>query len=249
MAKLRALLRRLGRSNTLIITWKETTTYFTSPMAYIIAGVFVALTGYFFVQSVGVPFPEASNRGWIQGTTLVFILWSPAMTMRLLAEEQKLGTLELLMTSPVRDYEIVMGKYLATLIILLATLLLTLYYGLLVSWFGDPDIGPFLSSYLGLILYGAATLAIGLLASSLTSNQVVAAVLGFGTLLLLTLVGQATSVTSGTTAVVLEQISLTGHFTDFTRGIIDTHNIVYFLSAIAIFLFLTVRNVESRRWR
>ena len=235
--------------NTLTITWKETTTYFASPMAYIIGGVFLALTGYFFVQSVGVPFAEASNRGWMQNTALIFILWSPSMTMRLLAEEQKLGTLELLMTSPVRDYEIVMGKYLATLIILLVTIAFTLYYGLLLSWFGDPDTGPFLTGYLGLILYGATTLAIGLLTSSLTSNQVVAAVLGFGTLLIMTLIGQATSVTSGTTAVILEQLSLTGHFTDFARGIIDTNNIVYFLSVTAVFLFLTVRNVESRRWR
>ena len=90
---------------------------------------------------------------------------------------------------------------------------------------------------------------IGLLASSLTSNQVVAAIVGFGTLLILTLIGQATSVTSGTTAVILEQLSLTGHFTDFARGIIDTNNIVYFISVTAVFLFLTVRNVESRRWR
>ena len=235
--------------NILTITSKETITYFTSPMAYIIAGVFLALTGYFFVQNIGVPFAEATNRGWIQDASFVFILWSPAMTMRLLAEEQKLGTLELLMTSPIRDYEIVLGKYIATVIILLVTLVLTLFYGLLLVWFGDPDLGPFLSGYLGLILYGATTLAIGILASSLTSNQVVAAVVGFGSLLLLTLIAQAANVTSGSTAVFLEQISLSGHFDDFTRGIIDTNNIIYYLSATAVFLFLTVRNLESRRWR
>ena len=171
------------------------------------------------------------------------------MTMRLLAEEQKLGTLELLMTSPIRDYEIVLGKYISTVIILLATLVLTLFYGLILVWFGDPDLGPFLSGYLGLILYGATTLAIGILASSLTSNQVVAAVVGFGSLLLLTLIAQAANVTSGPTAVVLEQLSLSGHFDDFTRGIIDTNNIIYYVSATAVFLFLTVRNLESRRWR
>jgi ABC-2 type transport system permease protein len=235
--------------NILTITWKETKTYFTSPMAYIIGAVFLALTGYFFVQSIGVLFPEASNRGWILQTSFVFIFWSPAITMRLLAEEQKLGTLELLMTSPVRDHEIVLGKYLSTLIILLATLALTLYYGLLLSWFGEPDAGPFLTGYLGLILYGATTLAIGLLASSLTSNQVVAAVVGFGVLLLLTLINQAANVTSGATAVVLEQLSLAGHFSDFTRGVLDSHNIIYYVMAIITFLFVTVRNVESRRWR
>lgn len=231
------------------IAWKETKTYFTSPMAYVIAAVFLALTGYFFVESISLPFAEASNRGWMQQSTFIFILWSPVLTMRLLAEEQKLGTLELLMTSPVRDYEIVLGKYLATLITLLAALALTLFYGLLLSWFGDPDVGPFLTGYLGLILYGATTLAIGLLASSLASNQVVAAVLGFGVLLLMTLFQQGANVTSGRTALVLEQLSLSGHFADFTRGIIEPSNILYYLTAIAIFLFLTILNLQSRRWR
>ena len=236
-------------SNTLTIAWKEIKTYFSTPMAYVIATVFLAITGYLFVRSVSVPFAEATIRGWILDASFLFVLWSPVLTMRLLAEEQKLGTLELLMTSPVRDYEIVLGKYLATLAILLTTMALTLYYALLLFWFGNPDVGPLLSGYLGFILYGAATLAIGLLASSLTSNQVVAAVVAFGILLLLTLLEQAADVTSGRTAVVLEQLSLTGHLGDFARGIIDTNNIVYYVSTIAVFLFLTVRNLESRRWR
>ena len=236
-------------SNTLTIAWKEIKTYFSTPMAYVIATVFLAITGYLFVRSVSVPFAEATIRGWILDASFLFVLWSPVLTMRLLAEEQKLGTLELLMTSPVRDYEIVLGKYLATLAILLTTMALTLYYALLLFWFGNPDVGPLLSGYLGFILYGAATLAIGLLASSLTSNQVVAAVVAFGILLLLTLLEQAADVTSGRTAVVLEQLSLTGHLGDFARGIIDTNNIVYYVSTIVVFLFLTVRNLESRRWR
>ena len=235
--------------NTLIIAWKETRTYFGSPMAYIMAGVFLALTGYFFVDSISIPFPEATNRLWIFRSSTIFILWSPLLTMRLLAEEQKLGTLELLMTSPLRDYEIVLGKYLATLGILLAAIALTLFYGLLLTWFGDPDTGPFFTAYLGLILYGATTLALGLLASSLSGNQMVAAVIGFGALLLLNLIEQAADVTSGRTAVVLEEISLTGHFGDFTRGIIDTNNIIYYLTVIGLLLFLTVRSIESRRWR
>ena len=125
----------------------------------------------------------------------------------------------------------------------------TLYYTLLLFWFGNPDIGPLLTGYLGVMLYGSATLAIGLLASSLTSNQIVAAVVAFGILLILTLLEQAADVTSGQVAVVLEHLSLTGHFQDFARGIIDTKNVVYYVSCIVLFLFLATRNLESRRWR
>ncbi len=235
--------------NTLTIAWKETRTYFSSPMGYIIGGVFLALTGYLFAQSVSAPFAEASIRNWIGSATMLFTLWSPVLTMRLLAEEQKLGTLELLMTSPVRDFEIVVGKYLASLVMLLSILALTAFYALLLLLFGDPDIGPLLAGYLGLVLFGAATLAVGVLASSLTSNQIVAAVISFGILLFLTLLEQAADVTPGTPAVLLEQLSLTGHFNDFARGVIDTNNIIYYLSFIFVTLFLAIRNLESKRWR
>ena len=218
-------------------------------MGYIIGGVFLALTGYLFAQSVSAPFAEASIRNWIGSAPMLFTLWSLVLTMRLLAEEQKLGTLALLMTSPVRDFEIVVGKYLASLVMLLSILALTAFYALLLLLFGDPDIGPLLAGYLGLVLFGAATLAVGVLASSLTSNQIVAAVISFGILLFLTLLEQAADVTPGTPAVLLEQLSLTGHFNDFARGVIDTNNIIYYLSFIFVTLFLAIRNLESKRWR
>ena len=218
-------------------------------MAYIIGGVFLAITGYLFVSSISTSFPEASIRGWLEPSTTVFVLWAPAITMRLLAEEQKLGTLELLMTSPIRDYEIVLGKFAAVVAILIATLALTLFYAMLLFWFGDPDIGPLLTGYLGIILFGSASLSVGLLASSLTSNQVVAAIVSFGVLLLMVLTNQAADITSGVAAQVLEGFSLSGHFDDFARGILDTNNVVYYLSVMAVFLFLTIRNIESRRWR
>ena len=142
-----------------------------------------------------------------------------------------------------------LGKYLSTLVILMGTLALTSFYTLLLFLYGDPDLGPILAGYLGLVLFGAATLAVGVLASSLTSNQIVAAVVSFGILLLLTLLEQAADVTSGRMALILEQTSLTGHFRDFARGIIDSNNIIYYLTFISFFLFLTVRNLESRRWR
>ena len=174
--------------NTLSIAWKETKTYFVSPMAYVIIAVYTALAAYYFVTSISGVLPEATIRGYIGPSTLIFVLLSPIMTMRLLAEEQKLGTLELLMTAPVRDYEIVLGKFLAALAGLISLLVPTVYLVILLTWFGTPDIGPVLSGYLGLILFGMATLSVGLFASSLSGNQIVAAVIAMGILLILSTV-------------------------------------------------------------
>ena len=168
--------------------------------------------------------------------------------MRLLAEEQKLGTLELLLTSPVRDWEVVAGKYIAAFLTLSVTMALTLYYVFLLYVFASPDTGPVLSAYLGLYLYGAASLAIGLLASSLSSNQIVAAVIGMAVLLTLSFIDRVADIVSGTAADVLNGFSMTDHFQDFTRGIVDTWHVVYYITLAAVFLFLTVRSLETRRW-
>ncbi len=232
------------------IAWKETKTYFSSPMAYVVGAVFVGLTGFFFVDAISVPFPSASVRGFLdRAVLLVMPIWAPIITMRLLAEEQKLGTLELLMTAPVRDHEIVLGKFLATLFIFLGTLSLTLWFVLLLFFFGDPDPLPLLVAYLGFILYGAAALAAGLFASSLSPNQIVAAVVGFGILLLLTITQQAALQVKGAAATILTDLSITSHMEDFLRGILSTRDVVYYLSLLVLFLFLTIRLVESRRWR
>lgn len=236
--------------NVVLIGWKETRTYFASPTAYVVGVVFLALTGFFFVANVSSPFPEASTRGFLVPATFIMVLFAPIITMRLLAEEQKLGTLELLLTSPVRDYEVVLGKFLASMAIFLVALAFTLYYALLLYWYGDPDTGPLLSGYLGFLMYGAAALSVGILASSLTANQIVAAVLSFGLLLILTLVNQAADIVTGTVAkTVLTEIALTGHFEDFVRGVIDTSHIIYYVTFTAVFLFLAIRSLESRRWR
>ena len=236
-------------NNTLAIAWKELKTYFSTPAAYIVGAMFLVFTGIVFVLDVTRPFAEASVRGFIIPASFFFVLLAPLLTMRLLAEEQKLGTLELLLTAPVRDWEVVMGKYLAALVMLLATLAMTLYYVLLLYWFGDPDTGPVLSAYLGLILYGAAALAVGLLASSLSANQIVAAVVGMVVLLTLAFVDRLGQLVSGLAQDVLTGMSMNARFIDFTRGIVDTSNVVYYLSLAAVFLFLTVRSLETRRWR
>lgn len=240
--------------NTWRIALKEIRAYFTSPAAYVVAFIFLALTGYFFVRSVdsslGGSLPEASLRGLFRPMSLFILPWlAPLLTMRLLAEEQKIGTIELLLTAPVRDWEVVMGKFLASLTFYLGTLMLTLWYVLLLVWRGDPEPGPLLSGYLGLILYGSAALSIGLLASSLTNNQIVAAVLSMGLLVLLTFLEVGADQVTGIGSTILGQMGITTHYEDFVRGVIDAGHIVYYISIVAIFLFLTTRSLESRRWR
>ena len=242
------------------VAWKEIQVYFSSPTAYIVALIFLIGTGVFFTVELGTPFPEASLSNFFVGidvgiftfggVTLMLVLIAPALTMRLLAEEQKMGTIELLLTSPVRDWEVILGKYLAALVFLLATLAVTLYYPLLLFIFASPDPGPIYSGYLGLVLYGAAALAIGILTSTLTSNQIVAFVVAAGILLVLYFTDFAAVVVGqGLWATVIGEMGLKSHFDDFNRGVIDTKHVIYFLSGIAVFLFLSIRALESRRWR
>ena len=236
-------------SNALAIAWKESKSYFSTPTAYIVGAMFLVLTGIFFVDDVTGRNPEASVRGFVNWTSFFLLFLVPLLTMRLLAEEQKMGTLELLLTAPVRDWEVVVGKYLASLLTIVVTVALTLFYVFLLYWYGDPDTGPILSSYLGLLLHGAAALAVGLLASSLSSNQIVAAVVGMSILLTLSFIDGVADLVSGVAAEVLDGLALDSHFTDFTRGVVDTGHVLYYVSLAAVFLFLTVRSLETRRWR
>ena len=231
------------------VAWKEIQVYFSSPTAYIVGLIFLALSGFFFAQNLGDPFPQASLSDFFQGATIILILLAPVLTMRLMAEEQKLGTIELLLTSPVRDWEVIIGKYLASLTFLLATLALTLYYTILLFVFASPDPGPIYAGYLGLVLYGGAALAVGILCSTLTSNQIVAAVVAVGILLALFFADLAWGSIGGTASTVIGELSIKSHFDDFERGVIDTKHVVYYLSVIAFFLFLSIRTLESRRWR
>ncbi len=231
------------------VAFKEIQIYFSSPVAYIVALIFMALSGFFFVRDLGNPFPEASLSNFFQGATFLLIPLAPALTMRLLAEEQKLGTIELLLTSPVRDWEVILGKYLASFVFLLFLLSLTSYYVILLLLFATPDPGPIYSGYLGLILYGAAALSVGILTSTLTSNQIIAAVVGTGILVVLYATSFIGDVVTGVWATIFNQLGFTSHFNDFDRGIIDSTHIVYFVTVIALFLFLSIRALESRRWR
>ena len=172
---------------TLVIARREARAYLASPGAYIIIAVFAAITGYLFVDGVSVPFPEATVHRYAGAVIFSLVFLGPALTMRLLAEERRLGTLDLLLSSPVSDWQVVAGKYLGAMALYVLMLLATLFYAALLYWLGTPDSGPVATAYLGLFLYGAATLAVGLWASSLTANQAVAAVVGVGVLVLLSI--------------------------------------------------------------
>ena len=231
----------------LTIAGKEFKSYLASPMAYVVTGIFLAATGFFFGTSPST-YTETSINGFLQAGVILILLFAPLLTMRLLAEERKLGTIELLLTAPVRDSEVILGKFLGSLYILTVMLALTLYYPMLLILFGDPDIGPVVTGYIGLLLIGYAALAIGIFASSLTSNQIVAAVVAIGILLALYFVGFASSVLPKALGDVIGYFSLSHYFPDFMRGIIDTRGIVYYLSITALFIFLATRSLENSRW-
>ena len=234
----------------LAIARKETRSYFVSPIAYVVALVFVSLTGYFFVDAMSSEiFPEASVNSYTGRSIFILVLVGPLLTMKLLAEEQKLGTIELLLTSPVRDWEVILGKFFASLAIFGSALALTLVYVAFLFAFGNPDLGPIVTAYVGLFLFGAGALAVGLFTSALTSNQIVAAILSYGVLTLLTIIHLAADQVDGATAALLNELSMVSQFEDFTRGILNLRSVIYYLSMIVMFLFLAVRALEFRRWK
>lgn len=241
--------------NTWIITVRELKSYFVSAIAYAVGALFLLIVGFYFYNvtrasqqpSLGISL-ESILRFFFSFVTTVLLFIGPILTMRLLAEEQRSGTLELLMTAPVRDWQVVVGKFLAALALLLFILIPTLSYLFLLSRFGNPDVTAALVGYLGLLLMGSAMLAIGTFTSSLTQNQVVAALLGLVLALGMWLLNLAGGFLTGTLASVLEYLSPLSHFDDFARGVIDTTHVVYYLSVVVVFLFLATRVLESRRW-
>jgi ABC-2 type transport system permease protein len=236
--------------NTMLIARREFRVYLTSPMAYIVACVFLVLIGALFIWYLNdIDYADTSIAGYLDvWGNLVLMLFAAVLAMRLIAEEKKLGTWELLLTAPIRDTEVVLGKFIGSLGMLASMLALTLYFPILLWIFGDPDSGPILTSYLGLFLLGAASLSIGLFASSITSNQIVAAVVAGGILAILYFIGMAGDAMGSAVGDILSYISLYSNFPAFISGIIDTRAIIYYLSVTALFLFLTIRSIETSRW-
>ena len=237
--------------NVWTIARRELYAYFSSPIAYVTMAAFLGVTGllfYLFLVFVQqATMDPILGSGWI---FFVLILYAAVVTMRLLAEEQRSGTIELVLTAPVRDWELIVGKYLASLILFLIMLVVSFYQPIILTRVGDPDVGAMVSSYLGFFLVGAALLAIGTLTSTFTRNQVVAAILSIGIGVGMWLVEFLGSQSPGTFAGdLLSQLGLFSHYFDFIDGIIDTQHIVYYLSLVAASLFLATRALEARRWR
>lgn len=227
---------------------REINAYFLSPVAYVVIVVFLVVSGYFFQQALSIT-NEASLRYSLAISQFILSILTPVITMRLLAEENKTGTIETLMTAPVTDFEVVFGKFLAAWGLYCVMLAPTIIYIVFLSWVGNPDIGPIISSYIGLILMGAMFVSIGLLVSSLTKNQIVAAVIGIVSLMILWVVGYYVAGGEGWFSEVLKYIGTFGHWDAFTKGLVDTRDVVYYVSLTALFIFVTVRVVESRKWR
>lgn len=234
--------------NILTVAQRELNSYFTSPIAYVVAAAFLVITGYFFTMILFYT-QQASLRFLFSNMSIILLLIAPMLSMKLLAEEQRLGTIELLLTAPIRDIEVVLGKFLAGVGFLAVLLGLTLYYPAILVMFGSPDWGPIVSGYLGTFLLGASLLSVGLFASSLTQNQIVAAVLSFVFLLLMWLIASAGDFVTGTASEVIRYIGLEGHYEEFTKGVISLKDVVFYISFSAVFLFLTIRVLETRRWK
>ncbi len=236
-------------SMALNIASKEFRSYFQSPIAYIFITIFLVLTHWIFFTSFFI-IGQATMREFFGLVPLVFLLFVPAVTMRLWAEEKKLGTLELLLTFPVRDWEVVLGKFLASFFFLAVSLLCTLPLAVTVIALGNPDNGAIIGGYLGSLLLGGAYLAIGLWISSLTQNQIVAFILTLVVCFIFYIIG--TPFVLGMVPRFLvpffANLSLAYHFDSIGRGVIDSRDLLYYLSMITFFLFLNIRSIESRTW-
>jgi len=235
--------------NVLYIAAKELRSYFVSPVAYIIVAFWLVAMGFFFWLSIS-SFGEASLTNVFNVVIVLLLLVAPALTMRLLSEETRTGTLELLLTAPVKDWSVVVGKFLGAFVLYIAMMALTLLYPVMLLLFGgNPDWGPIWSGYIGVLLLGMAFLSVGLFASSLSSNQMVSAVIAFVILLILYLISQVVGSVGAGVGTVLSQLSLYDHFTSFPQGLIDPKDVVFYLTFTGVVLFITVQVVEGRRYR
>ncbi|MBM4311855.1 MAG: ABC transporter [Deltaproteobacteria bacterium] len=237
-------------STTGTIFRRELNGYFSSPVAYIVILAFLGVTHWLFFRTFFLA-NQSSLRPFFSLLPWIFLFLGPALTMRAWAEEKKLGTLEVLMTFPVREREAVLAKFLAAFTFLVITLGLTLSLPLTVMAVGSPDPGPMWGGYLGACLLGGAYLAIGLFASSLTENQIVAFILAITVCFVLLVIGEDIVLFSLPAALVplCAWLGLGAHFESIGRGVIDSRDILYYLSVIVFFLFLNQLALESRKWR
>jgi ABC-2 type transport system permease protein len=253
-------------NNVLAIAHKELKSYFASPIAYVVIGLFALMFGFFYYTLLGIFIEQGMRMMGLQGgptqnvndqmirplflnasVLLLFVL--PMITMRTYSEEKRSGTIELLLTAPLTDWQIILGKFLGAMALYAAMLAVTFVHVGVLFAFGTPEWLPIVTGYLGLLLMGGCFISVGLLISSFTRNQIVAVMATFAVFLLLWVINWAGPLTGPRTSAVLDYLSITSHLDDFTRGVIDTKHVVYYVSFIAFGLFLTARSVDTERWR
>jgi ABC-2 type transport system permease protein len=235
-------------NHVLVFCRKELKGFFDSPVAYIVLTIFVLISGWFFFSDLFLV-NQASLRNLFGIVPFIFMFFVPAVTMRLISEEKRSGTIEILVTLPVKDYEIILGKFLAGLGLIVVAVLLTLVYTLTLSGLGDLDSGSVAAGYLGLIFLGATYLSIGIFTSSLTHNQIVAFITSFAIIFALFMLDKVLIFVPNFLVSFFEYLSVDYHFSNISRGVIDSRDVIYYLSFIFFFLFLAVRSLESRKWR
>lgn len=258
-------LRNIG-----LILNRELKSYFSSLTVYLVIVMFLLMTGYFFynllvtfsvvsIQAQADPMlarqyqllniNETVIRPLFGSISIILLLMTPLLTMRLFAEEKKTGTIELLLTFPVNDIDVVLGKYLACLVVLLAMILLTVTYPVIIVMLGKPEVMPIVTGYLGLVLLGAAATSLGIFTSSATENQIVSASMSFGMLFFFWLISYSVPLVSPGLGQILGYLSINEHITSMSKGVVDSEDVVYYLCFVALFLFLTLRSLETNRWR
>ena len=251
--------------NILAIAQKELKSYFASPIAYVVVGFFALMFGRFYVvaleyfkmasMQMGMPGQGQVNvnsmaiRPLLANVSVIALFVLPLITMRTYSEEKRSGTIELLLTSPVTDLQIIMGKFLGAVSLYFLMLAVTFVHIVILFIFGNPDWKPIVTGYLGLLLMGASFISIGLLISSLTKNQIVAGMITFAALLLLWTSSWSADSAGPTMKKVLQAFSIIERFDDFSKGVVDVKHIVYYLSFMTFGLFLTAKSVDSERWR
>jgi len=251
--------------NIIAIADKELRSYFASPIAYIIIGLFSLLFGWFFYMYLMVFVQQSEQmmqfgggaaninqqmiRGVLLNSSVIILFVMPMITMRTYSEEKRSGTIELLLTSPLTDLQIILGKFFGALGLYVAMLFVTLLYIGILFVYGNPEWRPIVAGYLGLLLMGSCFISAGLLISSVTKNQIVAGIVTFAVFLMLWVINWIGESSGPTTRAIVSYLSITEHFDDFARGIIDTKHVIYYLSFITFGLFLTAKSVDSERWR
>ena len=239
--------------NILAVCTKELYTYFVSPIAYFVCIVFSAISGFIFsgwlIYASGNDLSGAYMMQAVFGfLAIILLFFTPVLTMKLFAEERKSGTIELLLTSPITDGQVVLGKFFASWTLLIIMLALTLLFPFLTQRFGPLDGGVLLSGYLGLILLSSCFLAFGLLMSSMSKNQIVAALISFGFFLALWVIGSL-SIRAEAIGKFLSYLSFLDHYNNFARGVIQVKDVIYYVSFTCVCLFATFKSIESSKWR